>query len=184
MADGTQIAMTYDTGEDRILMRYPATGREVRLWITRRMAQRWLGATAKVFDHVQGTGAAPEEQRRAVSQFQRESAVQGADFSKPYEPPPPEEPESDAPSAPPSGSPEESPLLVRRLTITAHKDGKLRLELGAGGHNAEKVALTLTQRELHGLTHMLTLSAQKAEWGLTDPSLPAARRGGPPIRAN
>jgi|GEM_PF-875908 hypothetical protein len=177
MSDGTQIAMTYQADEDRILVRYPAAGREVCLWITRRMAIRWFGISAKIFDHVQGQGAAPEDQRRAVSQFQRESAVRDADFTRPYNPKSgsDEGDEGDETPATPSGLPTfppEGPLLVGRLTITARTDGMLDLLLAAGGESKQSVTLRVSERELHGITHMLSLSAQKAQWGLQDPSLP------------
>lgn len=197
MADGTQIAMTYEATEDRILVRYPAKGHEVRLWLTRRMAIRWFGVTAKILDHVQGMGAAPVDQRRAVSQFRRESAVAGADFTKPYDPTgsgetdtataagsesADDDPKSGGSGLPPF--PADKPLLVGRMTVNARKDGTMDLILAEGGDNTPKVTLSVSERELHGLTHMLTLTARRAEWGLSDPSLPDPNMLKTPSRAN
>ncbi|MBP5857362.1 hypothetical protein KAJ83_10110 [Marivibrio halodurans] len=202
MADGTQIAMTYEPHEDRILVRYPAQGREVRLWMTRRMASRWLGATAKILDHVQGMGAAPVDQRRAVSQFRRESAVAQADFTRPYNPtgngPDAEKaaPDTDTvvdgdgngketgqgsglPPFPPDG-----PLLVGRMTINAKKNGIMEVILSEGGDNTRKVTLAVSEREMHGLTHMLIMTANRAQWGLADPSLPDPKAPKVPQRVN
>lgn len=196
MTDGTQIAMSYEAVEDRILVRYPVNGQEVRLWLTRRMAIRWLGAMAKIFDHIQGTGAAPVDQRRAVSQFRRESAVAQADFTKPYDPGGGETPdaatgEGEAPADRASESasglpawPADAPLLVGRMTVNAKKNGVLDLILSEGGDNTRKVTLSVSERELHGLTHMLTLTAARARWDLKDPTLPDPKAPKAPQRAH
>lgn len=173
---GVQIAMSYEAVEDRILMRHRAGDRQVRLWLTRRMAQQWLQASARVLEHVQGGEAQPPDQRRAVAQFNRESAVQGTAFDKPYQEPGPEE------SLPPW--PADGPLLVAKLTVTAHKTGKLDLIFAGPGDQPDQAKVSVSQRELHGLTHMLTLTAEKGRWGLADPNAVPTRQPGPPRRAN
>jgi len=173
---GVQIAMNYEPVEDRVLMRHRAGDKQVRLWLTRRMAQQWLQACARVLEHVQGGEAQPPAQRRAVAQFNRESAVQGADFNKPYREPAPEEPLAPWPP--------EGPLLVAKLTVTAHKTGRLDLIFSGPGEEPKQVKVGVSQRELHGLTHMLTMTAEKGRWGLADPNAVPTRQPGPPRRAN
>lgn len=173
---GVQIAMSYEAVEDRILMRHRAGDKDVRLWLTRRMAQQWLQASARILEHVQGGQAQPPAQRRAVAQFNRESAVQGTDFKKPYREPAPEEALTPWPAA--------GPLLAAKLTLTAHKDGRIDLIFSGAGEKPEQVKIGVSQRELHGLTHMLTMTAEKGRWGLADPNAVPTRSPGPPQRAN
>lgn len=145
-----QLAMTYQPDEDRVLFRCRIKHQDVRCWLTRRLVMQWLGASGKMFDHLGGPSAAPEEQRRAVSDFQRDAVAQETDFTKPY-----------------SGDelepyPADGPLLVTKLNFTMTKEK--RCVMTFTGRVKEAVRLSLSERELHAVTHMLQQTVEKAQW--------------------
>lgn len=153
MASKVQISCTYQADEDRVLMRARLTDKDARMWMTRRLVLQFLASIDKIFDHLSGTQAQPAEQRSAVSNFRRESAVAQANFKDPY----------DEDGLRPY--PEDGPMLVKKLNVAALDNGGVRLTL-TGGKEGEGVRLNLGEKELHAVVHMLRQTAEKAQWAL------------------
>lgn len=149
-ARDVQIALTYQPDEDRVMMRCRIKDQDVRAWLTRRLVMQWLGASGKIFDHIGGPTAMPQEQRRAIADFQRDAVAQETDFTKPYT-------GEELVPYPPSG-----PLLVTKLNFTMTADK--RCVITFTGTIKEAVRLSLSERELHAVLHMLCLTVEKAQW--------------------
>ena len=164
-----QLALSYQPEEDRILFRCRIKHQDVRAWLTRRLVMQWLGASGKLFDHLGGPTAVPEEQRRAVSEFQRDAVVQETDFTQPYR-------GEELEPYPPSG-----PLLVTKLNFTMTKEKRCIITFT--GTVKEAVRLSLSERELHAVTHMLIQTVEKAQWN-TRIATEAAAAGGAPVLMN
>jgi hypothetical protein len=153
MGTKVQISCTYRADEDRVLMRARLTDKDARMWLTRRLVLQFLASINKIFDHLSGTQAQPTEQRSAVSDFRRESAVAQANFKDPYD-------EEGLEPYPADG-----PMLVKKLNVAALDNGGVRLTL-TGGREGEGVRLNLGEKELHAVVHMLRQTADKAQWAL------------------
>ncbi len=152
MATKVQISCSYQVEEDRILMRARLQDKDARMWLTRRMVLQFLASIGKIFDHLVGVQAQPVEQRQAVSEFRRETAVSQANFQTPYE-------EEGLQPFPADG-----PMLVKKLNVSALKNGGVQLTLTGGGPDG--VRLNLGEKELHAVVHMLHQTAEKAQWAL------------------
>lgn len=152
MANKVQISCSYTPEEDRILMRARLTDKDARMWFTRRMTLQFLGSINKIFDHLSGVQAQPQEQRQAVSEFRRDAAVSQANFQTPYE---------DDGLEP---YPADGPLLVKKLNVAALDNGGVRLTFT--GSTKDGVRLNLGEKELHAVVHMLNQTAAKAQWAL------------------
>lgn len=133
-------------------MRARLTDKDARMWLTRRMVLQFLASIGKIFDHLSGIQAQPQEQRQAVSDFRRDAAVSQANFATPYD---------DEGLEP---YPADGPLLVKKLNVAALDNGGIRLTLTDG--SPEGVRLNLGERELHAVVHMLRQTADKAQWAL------------------
>ncbi len=160
-ANDMQLALSYQPEEDRILFRCRIKHQDVRAWLTRRLVMQWLGASGKLFDHLGGPSAVPQDQRRAVSEFQRDAVVQETDFTQPYRG---EELEP---------YPADGPLLVTKLNFTMTKEK--RCVITFTGTVKEAVRLSLSEQELHAVTHMVVQTVEKAQWNTrisTDAAMP------------
>lgn len=133
-------------------MRARLTDKDARMWLTRRMVLQFLASIGKIFDHLSGIQAQPQEQRQAVNEFRRDAAVSQANFATPYD-------EDGLEPYPADG-----PLLVKKLNVAALENGGIRLTLSDGG--PEGVRLNLGEKELHAVVHMLRQTADKAQWAL------------------
>lgn len=166
MGDKVQISCSYQMDEDRVLMRARVGGKDARMWMTRRMTLHFLASIGRVFDHLGGVQAQPQEQRQAVNEFRRDAALGQADFQTPYA-------EENLEPFPLEGG----PMLVTKLNVAALKKGGVQLTLT--GTQPEGIRLNLGEKELHAVVHMLTQLVAKAEWGAI-PSLtqkaPAAKK--------
>ena len=152
MAKNVQISCSYQVEEDRILMRARLQDKDARMWMTRRMTLQFLASIGKIFDHLTGIEAQPTEQRQAVNEFRRESAMSTANFNQPYEE------EGLVPF------PADGPMLVKKLNVAALKTGGVQLTLT--GNGPDGVRLNLGEKELHAVVHMLSQTAEKAQWAL------------------
>lgn len=148
----TQVSISYQSEEDRLLLRARITPKDVRMWLTRRMAVHLLGSIDKIFDHLSGTAAQPADQRQAVSDFRRDAAVAGTDFKQKYE-------EGDL-----ELYPEDGPFLVHKVNFTVTKAGKVVVTLS--GKEQHTVKLNLGEQELHAVIHMIRMAGEKAQWAL------------------
>lgn len=168
MATNIQISCSYQSEEDRILMRARLTDKDARMWMTRRITLHFLSSIGQIFDHLTGVQAQPVEQRQAVSEFRRDAAVSQANFATPYD-------EEGLEPFPADG-----PMLVKKLNVAALTNGGVRLTLTGGGPDG--VRLNLGEKELHAVVHMLQQCAQKAQWAL-DAHLKTAQVGNKPSPA-
>lgn len=150
--DESQITVIYQPTEDRLLLRTCVDNKDARIWLTRRMTVQWLQAVDQVLTHVADLHTQPAEHRRAISEFRRDAAVQDTDFSRPY---------AEEGLTP---YPEDGPLLVIKLNIKASKNGDVALIFA--GESTQAIQLSLSEREMHALMHMVNLAATKAEWEL------------------
>jgi hypothetical protein len=126
LAQIAQIQMSYSPLEDRILLRLGTDTRsELRFWITRRYA----GLLRPKLDEItrqSGRGAmiADDATRRVVSDFEREAALEKADFEAPFQ---------ESPESLPLG---DSPVLLARLVGKQNDAGQAVIGLlpikGAG----------------------------------------------------
>ena len=134
-------------------MRARLTDKDARMWFTRRMSLQFLASIGKIFEHLNGIEAQPVDQRKAVTEFRRDAAVAQANFKTPYN-------EEGLEPFPADG-----PLLVKKVNVSALKDGGVLLTLTGGGPDG--VRLKLGEKELHAVVHMLRQTADKAQWALS-----------------
>lgn len=153
----SQITITYDVNEDRLLLRMQLDGKEVRAWLTRRMTNNLFGIVEKVFAHLAGIEAQPADQRTAVSQFRQDQALTKANFCKPYT-----ERNSDLYFP-------EGPLLVTKVDFKPRKDGRVTIVLTGGDDQAQSVAFTMGENDLRAVMQLLTGAIKKAQWGIAIP---------------
>ena len=149
-----QITFQYDGVEDRLLLRINTLEKiEFRLWITRRVAKRLWDSLLGKLEQEAGTRAAlPPKAKQAVLSMQHQEAVQSGEFSKTHEEGGQTHPLNKA------------PLLVAGLEWGAWKDrmGPLTFHTKDG----KDFRLNLNEEMLHGLCHLLTSAALRADWRL------------------
>lgn len=141
-------------------MRARVAGKDARMWLTRRMTLHFLSSVGKVFDHLGGIQAQPQDQRQAVNEFRRDAALGQADFATPYE-------DDNLEPFPLEGG----PMLVTKLNLSALQKGGVQLTLS--GTQPEGIRLNLGEKELHAVVHMLTQLVANAAWG--DVSKPGSK---------
>lgn len=153
----SQITISYDVNEDRLLWRMQLEGKDVRAWLTRRMTSNLFVISEKLFAHLAGTSTQPEDQRQAVSQFRQDQALNKADFSLPYK---------DR-----GGEPyfADGPLLVTKVDFKPRSDGRVTIVLSGKGEG-ENVAFTMGEDDLRAVILLLIGGAKKGAWGLTTPA--------------
>ncbi len=161
--------LTYQTGEDRILLRLSFHAdqgalQEIRAWLTRRLVNNlWPGIiraleTQVKLDQPQAAHASAEivslAHQASISQIRA-----GGNFNTPFE---------SAAGAWPSG---EAPLLVHAAQFTIKAGQALRINFApAQGYGFE---VTFAPAMLHGFCTLLQEAVKTAEWGI-DLRLPAA----------
>jgi len=168
--DIRQLSINYHVEQDRILIRVNSSaGDEVRMWLTRRMAQRlWPLINQVVVDHfavppnAQSDGsvdlAAMGPQTKAVlAEARREEAVQNADFSTPYRETATSRPLGDA------------PLLVTEVNLTPKADGVMHMnfrELLEDPPSTRGFQLDLPADLVFAVIQLLGKALVQAEWNL------------------
>lgn len=158
MSGATQINVTYDPGEDRLLLRMGTPGPqgpvEYRMWLTRRFLQlMWQGLDQSMEAESATDPTMQPEVREAVKQFKEEAAISQADFSTPYK---------KAPAVTPLGP---APLLITKMQIKKGEGDKKVLIMS--GENGQGVTLALAESMLYSVRKLLADGAKKAGWGLS-----------------
>lgn len=165
-----QIQVTYDTVQDRILLRMNTSVRaEFLVWLTRRFVMlAWpplvniLASTVEV-----GVQSTPEA-KKAVLAFQHENAIEKADFSKKYA--------EDATTWPLG----KEPMLVVAMDI--RRLGPDQYSFTFRPADGRQFQMTLSQSTVHSLCKLLQDATRKANWGLNldlgevRPATPATAR--------
>ncbi|MBN0988391.1 hypothetical protein [Amphritea pacifica] len=145
-----QINLSYNSVEDRILIRACENGKEYRAWWTRRLALRLFKLfqehrfpTENSASHLQ------PEQQQSLGDIEKHGAVQQADFSTPFQ---------DGAEHFPLG---ENGILVQRVDIKT--EGKIVrfVMLPAEG---EGMTLSLPPGQRYSFEHMLQQVMVAAEW--------------------
>lgn len=148
-----QINLTYDPGEDRLLLRIVTAGRAAyRLWLTRRVPRQIAAILDNVADkRATQAGATSSDAREAVRGFQREAAEEKVDRTTPFD---------DADTTLPLGK---NPLLINRARAATGPDGA-RLILEA--KDSPAITLGLESGLVHSLAGLLGSGAAQAEWNI------------------
>lgn len=155
MAGIKQINITYDSLEDRLLLRLTADEAEgcaeYKIWLTRRYTGLLWQTLAQIVEaEIPGPGEGASDDREAMKQFRQEAALGNSDFSTPYK--------GEAERTP-LGS---LPLLVSRLQCQRQDENLHRLSL----HNSAGIGINLTLNTIltHSLQKLLADSIQQAGW--------------------
>jgi len=168
MMDIRQISIRYHQDHDRIKVNInTSAGEEVQMWLTRRMTLRlWPLINQVVIDHF----AVPEDaktdgfvnlstmdpQTKAIlADFQRQEAIQNADFSTPYQA---------AAAMRPMG---ESPLVVTEVNLTPQGNGQMQLnfrELLDEPVSSRGFQMDLPIDLVFALMQLLSHALEQAQW--------------------
>jgi len=145
-----QINLSYNSVEDRILIRAHENGKEYRAWWTRRLALRiYKLFNEHTFPTENSATHLQPEQLHSLGDMEKQGAVQQADFSTPYQ--------SDA-SHFPLG---EEGILVQRIDIKTVDKLVRFIMLPADG---EGMTLSLPPGQRYSFEHMLQRVMVAAEW--------------------
>jgi len=158
MANLHQLNISYDPGEDRLLLKITAKDgerlQEFRLWLTRRFVLLlWQSLERTVTETLAVYPAAPRAHQESLIRFQEEAALQQADFTTPYTPP--------VQTAAPPAAP---PLLAGRARVRRRPDNNLALSLQQ--ENGTGINLVLNAAMLHALRKLLLEGVEMAQWHL------------------
>lgn len=163
--DIRQVSVTYQQEQDRVLVRInTAQAEELRLWFTRRLVWGLWPAWNRAIVQAAELAAAAEGRpaphdaaaRRALSAFERDTALSQANFAAPYE--------AAREAALPLGT---APLLVSEVRISPQASGALQISF------QEKLPDVATPRGfqlelkgalIHGFTHLLEQAIAAAQW--------------------
>ena len=154
-----QLNVSYNDRQDRLLLRMNTqTGEEFRFWLTRRLTLRLLPALQQAVGKMESGPAQvvlPDPaSRQMLSELQRESFMQTADFQTPY---------AEQAQQWPLG---EEPMLVTDVEFRLQPSGMqmaLQDKGGAGGPG-QVCQLVLQAPLLHGLIHLMGQALDKAQW--------------------
>lgn len=156
----SQMQLSYNAEEDRILFRVNSTDRkEFRFWITRRYSMlmlRILKEHSEVDPDI--ASQATPEAKQALQSFKQEKAVGQADFSKKFE-----EKASELPLGPEA-------VVAFKLNYGI-KDGNL--QLGVQPKEGKGITLMINQDLNATLTQLLLSAARKADWRIAAPEVGA-----------
>ncbi|WP_271272780.1 hypothetical protein [Aliamphritea hakodatensis] len=148
-----QINMTYDSAEDRILIRATDQGREYRAWWTRRLALRMSNLfVEQEFPTENSDSHLAPDQRQVLGDMEKQGAIQSADFDTPFE--------EAAIDFYPLG---EEGILIQRIDVKI--DGKV-VKLVMLPADGEGLTLTLPPSQRYSFEHMLHQVMQAADWHL------------------
>jgi hypothetical protein len=159
MAGLHQLNITFNPGEDRLLLRLTADeGKglsEFRFWLTRRFVSILWQALEQVLDKevmtAAPTAAVSQTDHLAMKEFQRESALEASNFSIPYA--------EETPKQTPLG---ENPLLVSKLQVRRLETGQYILVLHDA--NNQGINLTVNLNIIHSLRKLLSDATVAAQW--------------------
>ncbi|WP_417226756.1 hypothetical protein [Amphritea sp.] len=145
-----QINLSYNSVEDRILIRAHENGKEYRAWWTRRLALRIHNLfNEHTFPTENSASHLQPEQRQNLGDIEKHGAVQQADFSTPFQ--------SDAADYPLG----ENGILVQRIDIKTVDKLVMLVMLPAEG---EGMTLSLPPGQRYSFEHMLQRVMVAANW--------------------
>ena len=149
-----QIQVTYDTIQDRILLRMNTSDQaEFSVWMTRRFVMLAWPALVNLLSSAADIGVqSTPEAKKAVLAFQHESAIEKADFSKKYE--------EDAVNWPLG----KEPMLIMAMDI--RRLGPDQHSFSFRPADGRQFQITLSRSTIHSLCKLVQDAARKADWGL------------------
>ncbi|MES9843542.1 MAG: hypothetical protein ABW162_17010 [Candidatus Sedimenticola sp. PURPLELP] len=152
MANLHQINVQFNPQEDRLILSVRADDNsEIRAWLTRRYTRLLLGILGKLAIQNQ-EGADSADAQKAMQQFQRDSALSGADFDTEYD---------QSATTHPLG---EEPVLVTKIEYKPAANQMLVVSLGLP--DGRNINLNLTKDLLFVFIKLLEEGTEKAEWDL------------------
>lgn len=168
-AQQNQINLSYNSVEDRILIRAYENGKEYRAWWTRRLALRIHRLfNEHTFPTENSASHLQPEQLQSLGDIEKHGAVQQADFSTPFQ--------SDAADYPLG----ENGILVQRIDIKTVDKRVMLVMLPAEG---EGMTLSLPPGQRYSFEHMLQRVMVAAEWVQAKP-VDSAGQPEKPIQAH
>jgi hypothetical protein len=153
MAKDLQFSARHDATQDRMLLlaSFP-DGTEIRVWMTRRLVRNLIGMSGQVAERMVPQQVVEPEVKKEVARFQREAAVQKANFRKDFE----------------GGTPHPElggeAHLVTEIRIAPKDGGSVHVKLALD--NGKFVAWQVPSPTFWGLMHLIERQAQRAEWDL------------------
>jgi hypothetical protein len=149
-----QVNISYDPGQDRLLLRMSTTAdTEYRLWLTRRIVRGlWPGLMQLVQSGEMVRRQAAPEAKQAVMEFQREQAMQQANYGTRYE------------GASQPATPGGEPILVWGLRMRPLGDGSHELQLLP--REGQGVNLRLAEPMLYALVKLIQDGVGATDWDL------------------
>lgn len=178
--DIRQVSLTYHQEQDRVLVRInTAQAEELRLWFTRRLVIGLWPALNRAVTQASELAAAAEGRpaphdaaaRRALSTFERDTALSKANFAAPYE--------AAQETALPLGT---EPLLVSEVRMSPQASGALQIsfqEKLPGVTPPRGFQVELKGALIHGFTHLLEQAIAAAQWRAPMPGGQAEPDTGP-----
>ncbi len=160
MAKDLQFSVRYDPAQDRMMLlaAFP-DGTEVRAWMTRCLVKNLLGMSGQVAEKMVPQQVVEPQAKKEVAQFQREAAVQQADFRKGFQ----------------GGTPHpelgEELRLITEIRIKPKEGGGMHMRLALD--NAKTVAWLIPSQTYWGLLHLIERQSHRAEWDLVAKVAPA-----------
>ena len=160
MPKDLQFSVRYDAAQDRMkLMAAFPDGTEVRAWMTRRLVKNLLGMSGRVAEKMVPQQVVAPEAKKEVAQFQREAAVQQANFRKGFQ----------------GGTPHpelgEELRLITEIRINPKESGGMHMKLSLD--NGKFVAWQIPSQTYWGLLHLIERQSHRAEWDLVAAPAPA-----------
>ncbi|OOZ36098.1 hypothetical protein [Solemya velesiana gill symbiont] len=151
MANLHQINVQFNPQEDRLVLSVRADDNsEIKAWLTRRYTRLLLGILGKLATQNQA-GADSADAQQAMQSFQRDAALEGADFETEYD---------QSATTHPLG---EEPVLVTKIEYKPTGD---LIALALGLPDGRNINLNLTKDLLFVFIKLLEEGAAKAEWDL------------------
>jgi len=153
MAKDLQFSVRHDAAQDRMMLlaSFP-DGTEIRAWMTRRLVKNLIGMSGQVAERMVPQQVVEPEVKKEVARFQRDAAVQKANFRKTFE----------------GGTPHpelgEEIHLINEIRLAPKEGNAVHVKLALD--NGKFVAWQIPSSTFWGLMHLIERTAQRAEWDL------------------
>lgn len=167
MANLHQLNVQFVPQEDRLILRVRSDDNsEIRAWLTRRYTRLLLGILEKILDR----DRSPTEDavQSAMRSFQRDAALNSADFASDYDP---------SATAHPLGT---EPVLLTTIKYQLTDKGITILTLGLP--DGKTLGINLSKGLIHVFIKLLEEGTKSADWDLAAAAGPGAGAGpGDPV---
>jgi hypothetical protein len=163
-----QLSVNYAERHDRLMLRVNTLdGQEFRLWLTRRLTGRLLphlqACVVQLETRNPQVVVADPAAQHLLTELQRETFLEKADFKTPFT--------SQTPQLPLG----EEPILVTDVQLNLNASGTLNVifqDHSGEGASGRSCQLGLHSSLLHGLLHLIGQAVPQANWRMDPPSMP------------